>query len=79
MGKSTVYSTISNAFFDDADRADRGATLAKAVVAEYLAVTLFMFWAIGTISSNCHSTDVFKLSGAPNKSLIGSEQPAVHC
>lgn len=60
-------------FYDDTDR--DLVTLGKAVVAEYLSVTLFLFFTIGTISSNCHSTDLFKLSSAPDKSLIGCAQP----
>ena len=57
-------------------------TLAKAVLAEYFCMTLFLFFTIGTISSNCHAGDIVAASGAQSKTLQSSEhlmhQPAKH-
>ncbi|CAL8463398.1 g2932 [Coccomyxa elongata] len=43
-------------------------TLIKAVVAEYAVTTLFLFFTIGTVSSNCHTADNASHAGA-DKSL----------
>ena len=53
------------------------ATLLKAVLAEYLCMTLFLFFTIGTISSNCHAGDVAAASGS-EKALVGSEHPLIN-
>ena len=55
----------------DTDRS----SLAKAVLAEYFCMTLFLFFAIGTISSNCHAGDIVAASGAGSKTLTSSEPP----
>ena len=47
-------------------------TLAKAVLAEYFCMTLFLFFTIGTISSNCHAGDIAAASGTSN-TLTSSE------
>ena len=47
-------------------------TLAKAVLAEYFCMTLFLFFTIGTISSNCHAGDIAAASGT-SKTLTSSE------
>ncbi|BDA48738.1 Aquaporin PIP2-4 [Coccomyxa sp. Obi] len=55
------------------DKEDRSwGTLAKAVLAEYASTTIFLFIAIGTISSNCHTADNVAHSGA-DKSLKNAE------
>ncbi|CAL8463399.1 g2933 [Coccomyxa elongata] len=54
------------------DKEDRSwGTLAKAVIAEYATTTIFIFLAIGTISSNCHTADNAAHSGA-DKSLTNA-------
>ena len=55
--------------FDEADKS----TLFKAVLTEYFCMTLFLFFTIGTISSNCHAGDVASASGASSKALEGSK------
>lgn len=57
---------FKDVLIDDQDRS--WTTLAKAVVAEYAVTTMFLFFTIGTVSSNCHTLDNASRSGA-DKSL----------
>lgn len=65
MGKA-----LREYLYDEGDLDKR--TLLKAVLAEYFCMTLFLFFAIGTISSNCHAGDIAAASGQ-EKSLQSSE------
>ena len=48
-------------------------TLLKALCAEYFCMTCFLFFTIGTISSQCHTADLSKEAGAPDRSLTDRE------
>jgi hypothetical protein len=69
-------SALSSFIYDTAD--EDHLTLLKAVLAEFLCMTLFLFFTIGTISSTCHTADNLPLSGAADKSLVGGELYPVH-